>query len=58
MLKSLLSTWYAEDGKVLLFSYSVRMLDILEKLLIAEGHAYQRLDGSTPVIYVTTRNGR
>jgi len=34
------------------------MLDILEKLLIAEGHAYQRLDGSTPVIKVTISNGK
>jgi superfamily II DNA/RNA helicase len=48
VLKGLLSTWYTDGDKVLLFSYSVRMLNILEKLLIAEGHAYQRLDGSTP----------
>ena len=48
MLKSLLGKWYTDGDKVLLFSYSVRMLNILEKLLIAEGHAYQRLDGTTP----------
>jgi SNF2 family DNA or RNA helicase len=39
------SAWYSEGDKVLLFSYSVRMLNILEKMLSAEGHAYQRLDG-------------
>ena len=48
VLKSLLSTWYDLGDKVLLFSYSVRMLNVLEKLVIAEGHTFLWLDGNTP----------
>jgi DNA excision repair protein ERCC-6-like 2 len=34
--------------QVLVFSYSVRMLDILETFMKWESHQYCRLDGSTP----------
>lgn len=47
-LEKLLSSWLSMGDKVLLFSYSVRMLDILEKLLIRKGYCFSRLDGSTP----------
>lgn len=47
-LEKLLSSWLSKGDKVLLFSYSVRMLDILEKLLIRKGYCFSRLDGSTP----------
>jgi SNF2 family DNA or RNA helicase len=53
-LKQLLGQWAAERGrggadapKVLLFSYSTRMLDILESLMNRYGYSYSRLDGST-----------
>lgn len=33
--------------QVLVFSHSVRMLDIIERLIIMTGYVYLRLDGST-----------
>ncbi|CAI9089376.1 OLC1v1023941C1 [Oldenlandia corymbosa var. corymbosa] len=47
-LEKLMLSWLSEGDKVLLFSYSVRMLDILEKFLIRKGCCFSRLDGSTP----------
>ncbi|KAL5573518.1 hypothetical protein UlMin_023115 [Ulmus minor] len=47
-LEKLLLSWMSHGDKVLLFSYSVRMLDILEKFLIRKGYCFSRLDGSTP----------
>ncbi|ESW04723.1 hypothetical protein PHAVU_011G120000 [Phaseolus vulgaris] len=47
-LEKLLFSWNSQGDKVLLFSYSVRMLDILEKFLIRKGYSFSRLDGSTP----------
>ena len=32
---------------MLVFSHSVRMLDIIERLVIKTGYVYSRLDGST-----------
>lgn len=48
-LEKLLLSWTAHGDKILLFSYSVRMLDILEKFLIRQGYCFSRLDGSTPM---------
>ncbi|KAG6554606.1 hypothetical protein Mapa_003624 [Marchantia paleacea] len=48
-LEKLLSSWITEGDKVLLFSYSVKMLDILDKFLIRKGYCFSRLDGSTPM---------
>ncbi|XP_047334780.1 switch 2 [Impatiens glandulifera] len=48
VLENLMVSWMSKGDKVLLFSYSVRMLDILEKLLIRKGYCFSRLDGSTP----------
>ncbi|KAL2644664.1 hypothetical protein R1flu_012251 [Riccia fluitans] len=48
-LEKLLSEWITEGDKVLLFSYSVKMLDILDKFLIRKGYCFSRLDGSTPM---------
>ncbi|XP_050207947.1 switch 2 [Mercurialis annua] len=48
VLEKLLSSWASQGDKLLLFSYSVRMLDILEKFLIRKGYSFSRLDGSTP----------
>ncbi|KAL8130043.1 hypothetical protein V2J09_019198 [Rumex salicifolius] len=47
-LEKLMSSWVAQGDKILLFSHSVRMLDILEKFLIRKGYCFSRLDGSTP----------
>ncbi|KAI3994781.1 hypothetical protein MKX01_037332 [Papaver californicum] len=47
-LEKLMSTWVLHGDKILLFSYSVSMLDILEKFLIRKGYCFSRLDGSTP----------
>ncbi|CAL1356895.1 unnamed protein product [Linum trigynum] len=47
-LEKLMSSWATRGDKILLFSFSVRMLDILEKFLIRKGHSFSRLDGSTP----------
>ncbi|CAN0896793.1 Switch 2 [Linum grandiflorum] len=47
-LEKLMSSWATRGDKILLFSYSVRMLDILEKFLIRKGYSFARLDGSTP----------
>ena len=46
-LKVLLRTWKTGGSKVLLFSYSTQMLDILGDFATAEGYNHQRLDGST-----------
>ncbi|XP_026660481.2 switch 2 isoform X2 [Phoenix dactylifera] len=48
-LEKLLLSWTSHGDKILLFSYSVRMLDILEKFLIRRGYCFSRLDGSTPM---------
>ncbi|CAM9156448.1 unnamed protein product, partial [Laminaria digitata] len=49
-LKVLLKRFRYPAQKVLLFSYSTTMLDILQALMIAEGYTFLRLDGSTPVV--------
>ncbi|KAJ4782677.1 DNA repair/recombination protein [Rhynchospora pubera] len=48
-LEKLLALWVSQGDKTLLFSYSVRMLDILEKFLIRKGYCFSRFDGSTPM---------
>jgi len=48
-LERLMVLWALQGDKILLFSYSVRMLDILEKFLIRKGYCFSRLDGSTPM---------
>ena len=35
--------------KVLLFSSSCQLLDILQQMVISQGYSYNRLDGSTPL---------
>lgn len=37
----------AMGAQVLVFSHSVKMLNIIEQLVIRSGHNYSRLDGST-----------
>ncbi|CAK9314757.1 unnamed protein product [Citrullus colocynthis] len=47
-LEKLFTSWTSQGDKILLFSYSVRMLDILEKFIVRKGYSFARLDGSTP----------
>ncbi|KAL4854168.1 hypothetical protein ACK3TF_005019 [Chlorella vulgaris] len=47
-LSALLDDWYSKGGnKVLLFSNSVQMLNILRKMVISKGYGHEMLDGST-----------
>ncbi|XP_060073499.1 DNA excision repair protein ERCC-6-like 2 [Ylistrum balloti] len=47
ILKGLLSVFSRDHSKVLLFSYSTKVLDILEQYMMTTGYEYRRLDGST-----------
>ncbi|CAI4221252.1 unnamed protein product [Auanema sp. JU1783] len=50
VIKSLLKLWSkAGDNKVLLFSQSRQMLDIIERFLLIENYTYLRMDGKTPI---------
>lgn len=47
LLQRMLQKLKKDGHRVLIFSQSVKMLDILSKFLRAEGYSFQRLDGST-----------
>ncbi|XP_056020257.1 DNA excision repair protein ERCC-6-like 2 isoform X3 [Ostrea edulis] len=47
ILQRLLKVFQKDHSKVLLFSYSTRVLDIIDQYLITTGYEYRRLDGST-----------
>jgi len=47
VLAGLLTVLEAENAKVLLFSYSTTLLDILEAYISSKGYTHCRLDGST-----------
>jgi len=47
VLAGLLTVLESENAKVLLFSYSTRLLDILEAYISSKGYTHCRLDGST-----------
>jgi SNF2 family DNA or RNA helicase len=49
VLKSLLPIWREEGHKVLLFSYSTKMMDILARFLRRETFEFSRIDGNTPM---------
>jgi DNA excision repair protein ERCC-6 len=49
VLVKVLAAWHKEDHKVLLFTQTQQMLDILEKHVVAEGYSYHRMDGNTPI---------
>eukprot|EP00976_Prorocentrum_cordatum_P036250 738070-Prorocentrum_minimum.AAC.2 len=46
-LDQLLTIWRSQGDKVLVFSHSTRMLDIIEKAVIRKAYTYNRLDGAT-----------
>ncbi|CAJ0558724.1 unnamed protein product, partial [Mesorhabditis spiculigera] len=48
--RRLLALWKKQgSNKVLLFSQSRVMLDVIEAMLLRDGHTYLRMDGSTPI---------
>ncbi|KAF9380668.1 hypothetical protein BGX21_002290 [Mortierella sp. AD011] len=49
VVKALLQMWQKEKHRVLLFSQTRTMLDILEKFIKSEGYTYRRMDGTTPI---------
>ncbi|KAF9997720.1 DNA repair protein rhp26, partial [Modicella reniformis] len=49
VVKALLEMWQKGDHRVLLFSQTRTMLDILEKFIKNKGYVYRRMDGTTPI---------
>ncbi|KAG0331334.1 hypothetical protein BG004_001723 [Podila humilis] len=49
VVKALLQMWRKEKHRILLFSQTRTMLDILEKFIKSEGYVYRRMDGTTPI---------
>ena len=43
----MLKVFHERKDKVLLFSYSVKMLDILQRFINEKNYTYLRLDGAT-----------
>jgi DNA excision repair protein ERCC-6-like 2 len=46
VLEKLLQHWFREGSKVLIFSYSVRLLKMLDYLMMQKSYSYTNLDGS------------
>lgn len=49
VLKKILKDWVHMKNKALIFSQTIQMLDIIEKMLISNKYTYMRLDGNTPL---------
>ncbi|XP_070580138.1 DNA excision repair protein ERCC-6-like [Ptychodera flava] len=49
VVESLLKLWKKQQHRVLLFSQSKQMLDVLETFVRCQGYKYMRMDGSTPI---------
>ncbi|GAV80148.1 SNF2_N domain-containing protein/Helicase_C domain-containing protein [Cephalotus follicularis] len=49
VVSQVLKVWKEQGHRVLLFSQTQQMLDILENFLITGGYKYRRMDGLTPV---------
>ncbi|KAM7501478.1 hypothetical protein LguiB_000382 [Lonicera macranthoides] len=49
VISQVLKVWKEQGHRVLLFSQTQQMLDILENFLIAGAYTYRRMDGLTPV---------
>jgi DNA excision repair protein ERCC-6 len=47
VVDTLLKLWIKQNARVLLFSQSRVMLDIIEKYVQEQGYTYRRMDGST-----------
>ncbi|PIN05063.1 Transcription-coupled repair protein CSB/RAD26 (contains SNF2 family DNA-dependent ATPase domain) [Handroanthus impetiginosus] len=49
VVAEVLNVWKEQGHRVLLFTQTQQMLDIIENFLIAGGYNYRRMDGLTPV---------
>ncbi|XP_036999013.2 DNA excision repair protein ERCC-6 isoform X3 [Artibeus jamaicensis] len=49
VVESLLKIWHKQDQRVLLFSQSRQMLDILEVFVRAQKYSYLKMDGTTTI---------
>lgn len=49
VLAQVLDQWKTQGHKVLLFTQTQQMLNIIENHVIAKGYVYRRMDGNTPV---------
>ena len=49
VIESLLRLWQRQGHRVLLFSQTKMMLDIMEGFVSSEGYTYRRMDGTTPI---------
>ncbi|KAF8090756.1 hypothetical protein N665_0468s0033 [Sinapis alba] len=49
VVAEVLKVWKQQGHRVLLFSQTQQMLDILESFLVASEYSYRRMDGLTPV---------
>jgi DNA excision repair protein ERCC-6 len=47
VVETLLKLWKRQNGRVLIFSQSRAMLDIIEKFILEQEYEYLRMDGST-----------
>ncbi|XP_058197146.1 protein CHROMATIN REMODELING 8 [Rhododendron vialii] len=51
VVAQVLEVWREQGHRVLLFTQTQQMLDILESFLVSGGYTYRRMDGMTPVKY-------
>ncbi|KAI5066883.1 hypothetical protein GOP47_0017411 [Adiantum capillus-veneris] len=49
VLAQVLDVWKSQGHRVLIFSQTQQMLDIIESYAISKGYTYRRMDGSTPI---------
>jgi DNA excision repair protein ERCC-6 len=49
VLAQVLDVWKTQGHRVLIFTQTQQMLDIIEKYVTNKGFSYRRMDGSTPV---------
>eukprot|EP00667_Euglena_gracilis_P000588 EG_transcript_588 len=49
VLEKLLQQWKEQERKVLVFSQTRVMLDIIERFVALQGYTYLRMDGNTPI---------
>ncbi|KAI9322570.1 SNF2 family N-terminal domain-containing protein [Dichotomocladium elegans] len=54
VVRALLKLWKTQGHKVLLFSQTRQMLDIIEHLVRSQGHNYLRMDGTTQISHRMT----
>ncbi|RNA45173.1 DNA excision repair ERCC-6 isoform X1 [Brachionus plicatilis] len=50
VVDTLLKLWKKQDGRVLIFSQSRAMLDILESFITEQNYTYRRMDGTTSAV--------